>query len=343
VASYTTDNWITVAPSGVLSGNGTVNYTVAANPNTSPRTGTIFLNPGIHLSASEYLTINQAGLVCAYGLSLAPGPFVSNGGTGSFTVTANSSVCGWTAVSNSNWISVTSGNAGSGSGAVSFSVDLNTGPARTGTISIAGQIFTINQQGLGQNTPSPVFLNSSSGSGYTQTFSFTFSDPDGWQDLGVLNVLVNNFLDGRQACYIAYLPSGPASGTVLLVDDAGNAGGPFASLLLPGSGSISNGQCTIAGTGSSVTGIGNTLTLTLKITFNPTFVGNKVINMAARDTASHNSGWQSLGVWNIPGPQPTGPAVGGVTPARPTRRPRLIHSLSRMPTAIRISRCSTCW
>jgi len=41
----------------------------------------------------------------------------------------------------------------------------------------------------------------------------------------VVNVLINNFLDGRQACYLAYVVS---PGFLLLVDDAGDAGGPFA-------------------------------------------------------------------------------------------------------------------
>jgi hypothetical protein len=34
--------------------------------------------------------------------------------------------------------------------------------------------------------------------------TFTFTDPRGWQDLDVENILINNFLDGRNACYLAY-------------------------------------------------------------------------------------------------------------------------------------------
>jgi hypothetical protein len=47
---------------------------------------------------------------------------------------------------NDDWITITSGGSGSGSGAVSYSVAANTGgPARTGTILVAGRTFTVTQ------------------------------------------------------------------------------------------------------------------------------------------------------------------------------------------------------
>ena len=55
--------------------------------------------------------------------------------------------CSWTAVSAVGWITVTSGAASSGIGAVTFSVQANsTGAARTGTLIIAGQTVTVAQQ-----------------------------------------------------------------------------------------------------------------------------------------------------------------------------------------------------
>ena len=53
--------------------------------------------------------------------------------------------CAWTAVSNNSFITVTSGATGSGNGTVGFSVAANTGAARTGTLTIAGQTFTVTQ------------------------------------------------------------------------------------------------------------------------------------------------------------------------------------------------------
>ena len=43
------------------------------------------------------------------------------------------------------WLTVTSGASGSGPGTVAFSVAANTGAARTGTLTIAGQTFTVTQ------------------------------------------------------------------------------------------------------------------------------------------------------------------------------------------------------
>jgi len=159
--------------------------------------------------------------------------------------------------------------------------------------------------------------NPAAGSGLSQTLTFTFSDTGGWQSLTVVDVLINNVLDGRHACYVALVPSGATSGSLYLVDDAGEAGGPFQGMVLPsGSGSIGNGQCSISGAGSSVSGSGNNLTLTLAVTFNSSFAGNKLFYLAARDQAANNSGWQAMGTWAVPGPFVAGPVVSGVSPAR---------------------------
>jgi uncharacterized repeat protein (TIGR01451 family) len=166
------------------------------------------------------------------------------------------------------------------------------------------------------STPSVSGVSPGSGSGMSQTFTFTFSDSAGWQNLGVQDILINSALDGRHACYIAYVPSGATTGSLYLIDDAGDAGGPYTGMVLPSSQTASNSQCTINGTGSSASGSGNTLTLTLGITFNSSFAGNKIFYLASADTDTGNSGWQTPGTWTVPGPPPTGPAVGGVSPAR---------------------------
>lgn len=53
--------------------------------------------------------------------------------------------CAWTATTSASWISVTSGESGSGDGTVAFSVAANTGAARSGTLTIAGHSFTVLQ------------------------------------------------------------------------------------------------------------------------------------------------------------------------------------------------------
>ncbi|HEX9960277.1 MAG TPA: BACON domain-containing carbohydrate-binding protein, partial [Pyrinomonadaceae bacterium] len=131
------DNWITVTGGNSGNGNGAVSFTVAAN--TGPaRTGTITV-------AGLTFTVNQAS-GCAYSLSATSANFAAAGGNGSVNVTAGSG-CAWTAASNVNWISVTGGASGSGNGAVTYNVQANTGPARTGTLTIAGQTYTVTQAG----------------------------------------------------------------------------------------------------------------------------------------------------------------------------------------------------
>lgn len=83
---------------------------------------------------------------CSYSINPTNQSFTSSGGSNSVNVTAGNG-CNWTAVSNDAWITVTSGSNGSGNGTVNYTVAANAGSARTGTITIAGQTFTVNQSG----------------------------------------------------------------------------------------------------------------------------------------------------------------------------------------------------
>jgi hypothetical protein len=64
---------------------------------------------------------------------------------------------------------------------------------------------------------------------------------------------------------------------------------------------MSNSQCTVSGVGSSVAGSGNTLTLTLNVSFTGPFAGNRIFYTAAGNAAgTENSGWNALGAWTVP-------------------------------------------
>jgi hypothetical protein len=127
-----------------------------------------------------------------------------------------------------------------------------------------------------------------------QTIVATLTDNKGTADFGVINVLVNNFIDGRQACYLAYVAG---TNTLYLVDDTGDAGGPFAGSLTlnGGAGTIQNSQCSISGTGSSASNSGSTLTLTLNITFKSGFTGSMAIWVAG----GNNTDWQALATTTV--------------------------------------------
>ncbi len=86
---------------------------------------------------------------CTYTLSGSGQSFDATGGGGSITVTTNNSTCAWTAVSNSSFISITSGASGTGSGTAGYSVLANTSTSpRTGTITIGGTTYTVTEAGL---------------------------------------------------------------------------------------------------------------------------------------------------------------------------------------------------
>jgi BACON domain-containing protein len=91
---------------------------------------------------------SSSSLACSFSLSPSSQSFNAAGGTGTVLVQASSN-CSWTAMSNVTWISVTSGASGTGNGTVVFQVQPNiTGQARTGSLSIAGQTFTVDQTAL---------------------------------------------------------------------------------------------------------------------------------------------------------------------------------------------------
>ena len=82
---------------------------------------------------------------CSVSIDPLSANYGAGSGAGSVSVTAGAS-CGWTAINNDpSWLSVTSGSPGSGNGSIGYSVTANSGPARTGTLTIAGQTFTVNQ------------------------------------------------------------------------------------------------------------------------------------------------------------------------------------------------------
>jgi hypothetical protein len=131
--------WITVTPASG-SGNGAVSYSVAANTGASSRSGTITI-------AGYTFNVSQYGVSCSYSISPMSAVSAAGGGGGSVSVTADTG-CAWSASSGATWITITPA-SGSGNGAVSYSVAANSGTSpRSGTMTIAGYTFTVNQAGV---------------------------------------------------------------------------------------------------------------------------------------------------------------------------------------------------
>ena len=128
-------SWIAITSGTAGTGNGSVAFNVAPNTGTA-RVGTLTI-------ASQTLTVSQAP--CVYSInptnqSVGPATVV-----GTPVTVATLSSCQWSARSNVSWLIITSATSGTGNGSVAFSVVANTGPARTGTLTIAGQTETITQ------------------------------------------------------------------------------------------------------------------------------------------------------------------------------------------------------
>ena len=94
----------------------------------------------------------------------------------------------------------------------------------------------------------------------------------GGSDILSTKVVINSTLTSVQSCYFGYERN---SNRFLLLNDAGTAW--LSQAVSPGSGSVSNSQCTILGSGSSTTISGNNLTVIYNVQFQPTFAGVKMI------------------------------------------------------------------
>ncbi|MBL8112689.1 MAG: fibronectin type III domain-containing protein [Acidobacteria bacterium] len=128
--------FLTITGGASGSGDGTVTYDVAANSGPA-RTGTI-------TAAGQTFTVDQAG-GCSATLVPAGATAAAAGGSGRTFQVQTGAGCAWTATSNAAFLTITGGASGNGDGVVTYGVGANSGPARTGTITAAGQTFTVDQ------------------------------------------------------------------------------------------------------------------------------------------------------------------------------------------------------
>jgi hypothetical protein len=142
-------SWIAITAGASGSGNGTVTFSVPANTGAA-RTGTVTI-----AGLTSTITQGAAGGpapppppgACSYSLSPRNDSAPALGGTRTVVV-ETTNACTWTASSNASWITVTSGASGTGDGRVGYLVLPNVGGSRSGTLTIAGQTFTVTQAAL---------------------------------------------------------------------------------------------------------------------------------------------------------------------------------------------------
>lgn len=137
----TSDPWITIkTPSGT--GSGTVSLNADPNPNPAQRMGTVTVQ-GLPFTVTEF------GSSCAFSISPSSVDVTAGATSLPVTVNASGSGCAWTASGVSAFVSPVPPASGTGSGSVTVAIGANTGASRSGTATIAGQTFTVNQAGVG--------------------------------------------------------------------------------------------------------------------------------------------------------------------------------------------------
>ena len=331
-------------------------------------------------------------LTCTYTVSQQP---PTSPTTFSVDVTTGAG-CSWSANSDSDFITITSGASGTGNGTVNLQLTAYEGAIRTGIISVAGRVLSITQTGANSlglpSGPSPA--NGSVGAPVTPTLTWTASSGATSYDIYfgtsptpplVTNTTSTSYAPGTLVPGITYYwivvaeNSGgtnnspvwsftttnatvvsvtPSSGTVAshsfalqysdtagaaslqtvwvyfnntlanpasnscllyynvaanLINLAQNSGTAWASATPGAATTLQNSQCSLNVASTTVSLSGNTLTLTLPMTFLPAYAGAKNIYMYAADISGSNSGWQQPGTWTVPAGSGT-PAVVSVTP-----------------------------
>ena len=157
--NYATADGTANAPTDYQTASGTLTFA----PGEISKIATVFVNGDTTIEPNETFTVNLSGAVngtilggtgtgtiitddvCAYSISPTSLTIGASGGAGNTIAVTAQAGCAYTAVSNNSFIGITSGASGNGNGTIIFTVAANSGAARTGTITVAGQTFTVNQ------------------------------------------------------------------------------------------------------------------------------------------------------------------------------------------------------
>jgi hypothetical protein len=170
--------WLTVTSGASGTGDGTVAFRATANTSTTSRTATMTI-------AGQAFSVTQAGAACTYAISPSARSSPAAGETVSVSVTTGAG-CSWTRSSALSWLTFSGATNRTGSGTVTVTVAANAATSlRTGTATIAGRTFTVNQTGTPACTytitPAAVSLASAGG---TSSVAVTTATGCGWTVAG---------------------------------------------------------------------------------------------------------------------------------------------------------------
>jgi len=195
------------------------------------QTGLDGMDPGVDMAG---LTAATGGVVagnpqpagdCFPSATPTAEPMGANGGSGLAAITAGAG-CPWTAVSNADWITITSASSGHGSGTVEYTVGANNSDhQRIGTVTLAGHSLSVVQErGDCSYSTSPAAQTFGAVTNTTSSFSvatesecnWTATSNDGW-----ISVYWNVLRTGAGAVFVALSNNGGPNarrGTVTVGD-----------------------------------------------------------------------------------------------------------------------------
>jgi hypothetical protein len=133
--------WIAITSNSSGQGSGTVGFAAASNPVASARRGAVIVS-------DRRVELMQAAAVCNFSLSPATASVDANGDEGVVNVAVLDG-CQWSARTETPWLTIVSGQNGSGAGSVRYRAEANGGDARSGTLTISDRTFAVNQGGVG--------------------------------------------------------------------------------------------------------------------------------------------------------------------------------------------------
>ena len=213
-------SWTTVLASTANDGSEAI--TVPNTPSTTCRIR-VRSTTNVYFDDSNVNFTITAGTGCTYSISPTSVSPAAGATTGTVSVTAGTG-CAWTATSNAAWLTITSGASGSGNGSVGYSVGANTGAARSGTLTIAGQTFTVNQ---------------AAGASCTYSISPTSASPAAGATTGTVTVTAG------AGC--AWMATSNAAWLTITSGASGSGNGSVGYSVAANAGAARNGTLTIAG------------------------------------------------------------------------------------------------
>jgi hypothetical protein len=134
-------SWVSAASGTSTTGPGTFTFVVAAATSPTARTGAVTV-------AGQTVSIAQQGQSCACTLLPAGRSFEAPGGTAAFDVTT-AAACAWTSATTAPWLTLVSGQSGTGNGTVTYAVAPNTGASsRAASVTVGDAVHAVTQAGL---------------------------------------------------------------------------------------------------------------------------------------------------------------------------------------------------